>query len=166
MVFICVLGIFFISISISAFAVYSSLDEWEEMAYRDIKNLSHSDERTYIDSFIKMKLQKSELNRISHFKRYKIHRTNFRYLIMKRHNLSINQFYEKLFERVEKTHDTLSSFSQRLDKINPSIINLNYRGNRIFEMIKNSRNNSYRLINIISIMVYLKSRIHINGIYC
>jgi hypothetical protein len=149
---------------ISAFAVYSSLDEWETKAYEDIRKLYDNEESTYINNFIKMKIQKISFNKINLFRKYQISRSNYRYLIMKRYNLSISVFYEKLFEIIDKTHNTLSSFSNRLYKINPAIINLHIKSINLLDIFKMSRDNTYRLLNLINIMRYLKYTIPLESI--
>ncbi len=164
-VFNCLLGIFLISILISAFAVYSSLDEWELKAYNDIKKLYNNEENKYVFDFMKMKVQRIGFNKIRYFRKYEISRSNYRYLLMKRHMVPFHVYYEKLFSTIEKTHNTISAFSKRLYLINPAIINLHIKAINTLELFKDSRDNSYRLLNLMNMIIYLKSIIPVKSNY-
>ena len=163
MVFACILGIFLISVLVSAFAVYSSLDEFEQMAYRDILKLTDNTEKNYVDQFIKMRLKRFGIDKMRLMTKYKENRVNYRYLILKKNNLTISQFYEKLFTIIEASHHGLSSLSRRLDKIYPAIYNLSNKGINNLEISKDSRDITYRTLNLINIMRHLKYKIEVKG---
>jgi hypothetical protein len=161
MIFSCIFRIFLISILVSAFAVYSSLDEFELMAYRDILKLKYNKQHKYLHQFLQMKLKCTGLEKMKQMIKYKENRVTFHYLIMKKNNLTINQFYEKLLKIIESSHHGLSSLSRRLDKIYPAISNLSSKGIDSMEIFKDSRDVSYRTLNLINIIRHLKFRIEV-----
>jgi hypothetical protein len=165
MVFSCILGIFLISLLVSAFAVYCCLDEYELMAYRDILKLKDNREQAYLNHYIKMRLKRFGLDKMRQMIEYKENRVKYRYLIMKRNNLTINQFYEKLFNIIDASHRGLNSLSRRLDKIYPAIYNLSTKGINNIDIFKESRDNTYRTLNLINVMRHLKFRIEVKSIY-
>jgi predicted transcriptional regulator len=133
------------------------------MAFRDITKLSNNIERKYVEQFMKMRLKRFGIQKIREMIKYKENRVNYRYLILKKNNLTVSQFYEKLFHIIDASHRGLSSLSRRLDRIYPAIYNLSSKGIKNLEMSKDSRDMTYRTLNLINIIRHLKYRVEIKG---
>jgi hypothetical protein len=146
---------------VSAFAVYSCLDEFELMAYSDILKLKNNKGKKYLLQFLKMKLKPFSLEKMRQMTLYKENIVSFRNILMRKNILTISQFYEKLFNIIESSHLGLSNLSKRLDKIYPRIYNLSNNGIDIIETFKDSRDVTYRNLNLINIIRNLKFRVEI-----